>query len=463
MRSKKKANDHRVIHKTGEATEQAASGQRLIGKVLVVDDEPMVLRLLTSQVELLGYEATGVVSGQDALELLEKKPFHLMITDIMMPDINGLTLMRRAMAIQPNLECIVVSGQADLAVAVEAMKIGAINYIQKPFSRSELGVSLSKGMERLALLDSLKKSRQELTSYRDHLEQLVAIRTAELASINKQLKGDIKARKKAEREAEQRRQQLIEADKMASLGILVAGVAHEINNPNNFITMNAPILQRAWEDFLPILEKHYKRHGDFPVAGIPFSEMREHIPELFFGILDGSERIRRIVINLRDYARQGVSDLDQLVDLNACLRAALTLLAGPLKKATNHLTIKYASDLPLIRGNFQRIEQVIINLLQNAYQSLDSPERALTVLTGHKSPNGTVFLEVEDQGCGIAGKSIRRIQDPFFTTKRDDGGSGLGLSISAGIMEEHGGRLEFKSQPGKGTVARAVFPRTVSV
>ena len=430
------------------------------GKILVVDDEPMVLKLITMQVTRLGYAATGAANGGEALALLAKKNFHLLITDIMMPQMDGLVLMQQAMAIQPDLECLVVSGQADLAIAVEAMKLGAVNYIQKPISLLELDVSLAKGMERLALLRALEKSQQELRQHRDHLEQLVAKRTAELARINKQLQADIKARKKAEKEAEQRRRQLIEADKMVSLGILVAGVAHEINNPNNFITMNAPILHSAWEDFLPILEEHYRKHGDFPVAGIPFSEMRQHIPELFSGILDGSERIRKIVFNLRDYARQGISDMDQEIDLNTALRAALVLLANPLKKATDHLSIRYGEGLPQVRGNFQRAEQVIINLLQNAYQSLASPDKRLTVSTGQEPKNGTAFVEVADQGCGISPKNLKRILDPFFTTKRDGGGSGLGLSISAGIMEEHGGRLEFNSQPGKGTIARAVFPIT---
>jgi len=428
------------------------------GKILVVDDEPLVLKLLTMQVERIGYSATGAANGPDALALLEKSSFHLLVTDIMMPGMDGLALMQHALKMQPDLECIVVSGQADLAIAVEAMKLGAINYIQKPISMMELEVSLAKGMERLALLQNLKKSQQELHQHRDHLEQLVAKRTAELARINKQLEEDIRARKKAEKEAEQRRRQLIEADKMVSLGILVAGMAHEINNPNNFITMNAPILHRAWEDFLPILEEHYQEHGDFPVAGIPFSEMREHIPELFSGILDGSERIRKIVFNLRDYARQGISDMNQEVDLNTALRAALVLLANPLKKATEHLSINYGEGLPPIRGNFQRTEQVIINLLQNAYQALPSPDKPLTVSTGQDPKSKTVFVEIVDQGCGISQKNLKRILDPFFTTKRDGGGSGLGLSISAGIMEEHGGRLEFNSQSGQGTIARAVFP-----
>ena len=126
------------------------------GKILIVDDEPMVLKLLSMQVERLGYTTTSAVNGPDALALLEKSPFHLMVTDIIMPQMDGLALMQQAVAIRPDLECIVVSGQADLAIAVEAMKMGAINYIQKPISLMELEVSLAKGMERLTLLKALK-------------------------------------------------------------------------------------------------------------------------------------------------------------------------------------------------------------------------------------------------------------------------------------------------------------------
>lgn len=435
------------------------------GSVLAVDDEPLVLHLLASQATQLGYAIATAESGAKALSLLQQHPYDILLSDILMPEMDGLTLLRQALKRQPDLQCIVASGQHEVATAVEAMKQGAINYLPKPVSLRELDVALEKAMERLGLLQQLRenqwlleKSARELSGHRDRLEQLVAERTAELAAANRQLKKDIKARIRAEKEAERRRQQLIEADKMASLGVLVAGVAHEINNPNNFITINTPILRQAWEDFAPILDAHLAEHGDFAVAGIPYSEMRHHVPELFAGIADGSERIKKIVLNLRDYARQGTAAMDQLFDLNQVVRAALTLLANPLKKATNHLVVEYGEALPLIRGNFQRAEQVVINLIQNAYQSLPDPERKLTIATATDKRRRLVVLKVRDSGCGIAKKNLKHIQDPFFTTRRDSGGTGLGLSISAGIMEEHGGRLEFSSPPGKGTTASAIFP-----
>lgn len=438
------------------------------GTVLAVDDEPMVLHLVASQANKLGYTITTSTSGAEALALLEREPFDILLTDILMPEMDGLALLNKALALWPDLQCIVASGQHEITTAVEAMRQGAINYLPKPVAIRELEVAFAKAMERLGLIRQLRESQQlleksarELSRHREHLEQLVAERTAELAATNRRLQQDIKARIRAEKEAERRRQQLIEADKMASLGVLVAGVAHEINNPNNFITMNTPILRRAWEDFAPILEKHLAEQGDFLVAGIPYSEMRHHVPELFAGIADGSERIKKIVLNLRDYARQGTAAMDQLFDLNQVVRAALTLLANPLRKATNHLTVEYGEHLPLVRGNFQRAEQVVINLIQNAYQALPDPESELLIATATDRKRREVVFKVRDSGCGIVKKNLRHIQDPFFTTRRDSGGTGLGLSISAGIMEEHGGRLRFSSQPSKGTTACAIFPAVI--
>ncbi|MDF1614614.1 hybrid sensor histidine kinase/response regulator [Desulfurivibrio dismutans] len=439
------------------------------GRILAVDDEPLVLQLITLQAEKLGYQVSTAPGGPAALEIMANKRFDLLLTDILMPEMDGLTFMAEARRRQPELEVIVISGQHEIKTAVAAMKQGAVNYLQKPFSPQEIEVALEKGMEHCRLRrllrekqEELARSNRELDNHRRHLEQLVEARTAELAATNRQLQADIRARQRAEMEAEQRRRQLIEADKLASLGILVAGVAHEINNPNNFITINTPLLQRIWTDTSAILDRQLANHGDFTVAGLPFSELREYVPELLTGIIDGSDRITRIVRNLNDYARQSAAEMGQVFDLNQVVRAALALLASPLKKATHNLQIDLACDLPPIKGNFQRVEQVVINLLQNACQALDSPENGITVRTAHDTNHNQVILKVIDQGGGIPARDLEKIQDPFFTTKRDCGGTGLGLSVSAGIMEEHGGRLHFTSLPGQGTTARAIFPATAA-
>ena len=131
-------------------------------------------------------------------------------------------------------------------------------------------------------------------------------------------------------------EQLFQASKMVALGTLVSGVAHEINNPNNFIMLNTPILREAWESTLPILEAHYKEHGDFLVGGMNYSTLREKAPLLFTGILDGSKRIMQIVQDLKSFIRKDISDMNQEVDINAVLESCLSLISN-LQKPSNNL------------------------------------------------------------------------------------------------------------------------------
>jgi len=272
------------------------------------------------------------------------------------------------------------------------------------------------------------------------------------------LTRDITERVLAKEEEERRRQQLIQADKMISLGILVSGVAHEINNPNQFIMVNAPMLQRAWGNITPILDRYYEENGDFMLAGLSYTEMRERIPELFSKIREGSQRIKHIVRNLKDYARESGSEIAQEVDINAVLESALTILSNLLKKSTKKLKVIYADNLPTIRGNFQRIEQVLINLIQNACQALPDPMKGIMITTSYNKKIRKVVVKIKDEGVGIAEDHKKYILDPFFTSRRDTGGTGLGLSISAGIIEEYGGRLEFSSEPGRGTTVSVILP-----
>ncbi|HLA39045.1 MAG TPA: ATP-binding protein, partial [Candidatus Glassbacteria bacterium] len=269
---------------------------------------------------------------------------------------------------------------------------------------------------------------------------------------------DITRRLKEEEEKERSRQQLIQADKMISLGVLVSGVAHEINNPNNFIMMNAPLLRSAWESCKPLLEKYYEENGDFLLANIPYSEMRAHVPELFEGITDGAERINNIVKNLLDYARQDNAALDQDVDINEVVKVALALLANLIKKSTDSLRVDLAESLPAIRGNFQRMEQVVVNVLQNACQALTDKYQAIQVSTAYLEAEKVVVVTVRDEGAGISREALPHVIDPFFTTRRERGGTGLGLSISSGIMEDHGGWLDFQSEVGRGTLVSMYFP-----
>jgi polar amino acid transport system substrate-binding protein len=245
---------------------------------------------------------------------------------------------------------------------------------------------------------------------------------------------------------------------MASLGILVSGVAHEINNPNHFILSNTTLIKDFIHDIEPILTAYQKEHGDFVSGGMKYSKFNEKLPSIISGIVKGSERIKQIVKELRDFAIPRSSELKDTVDINAVLRSSVVLVSNMVSKATRNFRIEYDQDIPLFRGNSQRLEQVVINLISNACQALDDSEQAISVYTKNNPSDGTIHLVVQDEGRGMSGEVLEHLADPFYTTRREQGGTGLGLSISTTIVKEHSGTLEFDSKSGKGTTAKIVLP-----
>jgi polar amino acid transport system substrate-binding protein len=214
----------------------------------------------------------------------------------------------------------------------------------------------------------------------------------------------------------------------------------------------------SWRAAKPILEEYYKENGDFLLCGMMYSEMRENMPKLFSGILEGSERIKQIVADLKDYVRPDTSDLTQPVDLNTVVQSALSLLSNMVRKSTDRFSLDLEKNLPLVKGNFQRIEQVVINLVQNACQALPDRKKGIRVSTRWDEANRKVVLQVQDEGVGIPPENLPHITDPFFSTRHDSGGVGLGLAISSRIIKEQGGTLNFSSEPGIGTKAEVLLP-----
>ena len=269
---------------------------------------------------------------------------------------------------------------------------------------------------------------------------------------------DITKKREAEEEAELRRAQLVEADKLVSLGILSSEIAHEINNPNNFIMLNAPLIRQAWEDVSSILKKYQAACGDFNVAGVPYSEMQQEMLKLFDGIEEGTERIHKIIQDMKSYAKKDVSDMNQRVDINEVVKAAMDLLAGLIKKHAKQIAVELTSDLPPVKGSFQRMEQVVVNLIQNACQALPDKSCGIAIQTSYESSQDKVVVTVSDDGVGINAEHLEHIFDPFFTTKSDNGGTGLGLSVCVTIVKEHEGELAFFSEVGNGTTVRLSLP-----
>ena len=253
-----------------------------------------------------------------------------------------------------------------------------------------------------------------------------------------------------------REKQLIQADKMASLGVLVAGVAHEVNNPATTLMLNAPSLKRAWEEVIPVLDDHFKDRPESRVCNMAWPDLRDRMDPMLDGILDSSARIKAIITELRDFSRPSEETFDQAVDAGELVEKSLDLTHSILKKATRDLRVELSSHLPKVQGNFQKLQQVMINLLVNAAQALDDPGQSIAV-RARAGENGLI-LEVADQGPGAPSEDLENLSDPFFTTRRDEGGTGLGLSISQRIVHDHGGRMEFESEPGCGFTARVLLP-----
>ena len=248
------------------------------------------------------------------------------------------------------------------------------------------------------------------------------------------------------------------ANRLAALGELAAGIAHEINNPNALTIYNSEFLEAIFADLLPWLNDHPPENPAPRLGGLPFSDALGEIPVLFPAIQDSARRIKRIVDDLRDFARQDSSDSAETIDFNAVVEAAVRLVNNPIKKATDHFHLELAPDLPDVRGVKGRLEQVIINLLLNACQALEERSQRIFVTTRYRSAKQQVQLTVSDEGRGIADADLDHILEPFFTTKRDQGGTGLGLSVSSRIVKEHRGHLEFKARPEGGTTVVLSLP-----
>ncbi|NCD41573.1 MAG: PAS domain S-box protein [Bacteroidia bacterium] len=269
---------------------------------------------------------------------------------------------------------------------------------------------------------------------------------------------DITLRKKNEEEQRRHNEQMIQTDKLVALGTLVSGVAHEINNPNNAIMLNSPIIREAWKSTRPILERYKQENGDFVISGMPYSFFKEYFDDIIDDIQNSSEKIKTIVEDLKNFARPDSGSNFDAVDVNAMIRSAIKMVSSMLTKATTDFSFDADTTLPSVQGNFFRLEQVVVNLLQNACHALRSRDNSIRIKTAFSRCDQSVIIGISDQGTGISKENLKQIFDPFFTTKREKGGTGLGLSVSLKIIKEHGGSIVFDSVEGQGTTVTIKLP-----
>ncbi len=254
--------------------------------------------------------------------------------------------------------------------------------------------------------------------------------------------------------------EVIHRQKLESLGVLVSGIAHEINNPNNFISFNLPILREYLDAMMPFIDAHAAGAPGMEWAGLPYGEYRKDLFKLLDNIQHGSERIGAIASDLRAFCRKEGELQGRLIHLPGVIEKALSLARGSLTQCALTTEVSIAEGMKDVRGYPEALEQVLVNLLINAAQAADK-ERSRVEIRACMSETEpqTVVIEVEDNGMGMDPEVRDQIFDPFFTTKARQEGTGLGLYVCRNLVMSMGGRIEVESTPGAGSCFRILIPQ----
>lgn len=407
-------------------------------RVLIVDDVPSNVEILATA---LGdrYEVCFACSGRDGLDLAVRYPPDLVLLDVMMPDMDGFETCSRFHALDDlnDVPVIFISALEEVDDKVKAFRSGGSDYVTKPFQAEEV-------LARVSTQIALYQTRRQLYESEQTLRQHVS----ELESANQRL--------------QEMGKQLLRAEKLAATGQLAAGVAHEINNPLGFVVSNLGTLARYASDLLALVDAYADAEPDLPQdrrallaahrQAVDLAFLREDASALIADSRNGLERVRIIVQKLLEFSRD-IDEPAQMSDLNALLDESLQNLGTACVQSV--AVVKEYGDLPPLACAKAQIGQVFASLLKNALQSM--PGGGRLILRTEANADG-IAIHIIDNGCGIPPEIQDRLFDPFFTTRPVGQGAGLGLSVAYGIVEHHGGRLEFFSTPGEGSCFSVTLP-----
>lgn len=268
---------------------------------------------------------------------------------------------------------------------------------------------------------------------------------------------DAVSRKSGENELSESREQLHQSQKMEALGTLVAGVAHEINNPINLIMYNLPLLKKIWSDLLPVIQTG---GGERPAkfGGLTVEFLQQNLEQMLSDMFMAANRITKIISDLKNFARRSSVSDKQPMDINDAVRNAMRLVQTTLRNSGVRADIRLQEPLPMMKGNLQNIEQILLNIIINAAQSIDHRQGRIRIETGISKIDGRLRVTIADNGKGIAAEMADRLFDPFVTDKQAEGGTGLGLSVSYSLIKAHDGEIRFESRKREGTKFRLYFP-----
>ena len=433
-------------------------------RILLVDDTPTNLAVLSESIQDQGWTTLFATDGETAIEQAEYAQPDLILLDVMMPGIDGFETCHRLKSnkLTAGIPIIFMTALSESTDKVKGLQLGAVDYITKPFKQEEV-------VTRVGMQLRLHRMTQQLEYNNELLNQKVAEQAQTQAQLQ-QLTQDLEARvqmrtaelSQALENLKQTQMHLVQSEKMSSLGQLVAGVAHEINNPVNFIHANIAPMSEYTHDLLDLVELYQQ---EYPAPTLTIQDciedmdlefVKEDSPKILTSMQVGTERIRQIVGSLKNFSRLDEADCKE-ADIHAGINSTLLILENRIKATSERPAIqieKDYGDLPLVNCYPGQLNQVFMNILANALDALDQRDRdrSLEAIKQHPSVikvqtqrvgSDRVVIRIEDNGPGISEQLQQRIFDPFFTTKPVGKGT---------RSEEHTSELQSQS-----TISYAVF------
>jgi len=388
-------------------------------RVLIVDDSADDIHVLMENLKQ-EYAVLAATSGEKALELASKKPQpDLILMDVMMPDMNGYETCRllKQNSATRDIDVIFISANDTAEEKMIGYEAGASDYLIKPVQSGELLQKLKLVIKNRDVLEDSAKTRERL---------------------------------------EETQEQLLQSEKMAAIGQLAAGVAHEINNPVGYINSNIGSLEGYVKDLFRVLDAYAQMEASVADEDQALVRLRDIKQEVDLDFLkqdvvdliresqEGVERVRKIVQDLKDFSHIDETEW-QWADLHQGIDSTLNIVHNELKYKAE--VIKEYGDLPEVECIASQINQIVMNLLVNAAHAIEE-RGTIKISTGMDGSDG-VWIKISDDGKGIKQADLSKIFNPFFTTKPVGQGTGLGLSLAYTIIEKHNGKISVESEPGR--------------
>ncbi len=375
-------------------------------KLLFAEDDEVSFSILDNFFKKWNYNYVAVKNGDDALQLLQQdNKIKIALLDWMMPGTDGLEICKKMGQIPDRyIYLILLTAKSDNESIIQGLDAGASDYISKPYIPKILRARVDAAVRIVEMTKKLRDFGQDMENL-----------------------------------AKERAEQMVHTDRLATIGMLSSGIAHEINNPTAFISVNLQLLEENWQ----AIEKTIQMAPDSENKNIA-TNIAVEMPNILGNMKNGVKRIASIVESLKQYYRADKSTKQKWCDIRTVIDESLKICHNRLKNDVQ-ISKKFAGDLPKIRINSQEIEQVFINLFINAADAMEnSSQKKLMIDVDKTSQN--LEIKVTDTGKGIKEELIQKIFNPFFTTKAKNSGTGMGLSISKNIIDKHKGKFYAKNR-----------------